>query len=205
MWRFAYTVVLYALVPFALARLWWLGRREPGYRRRVAERFGRYRDSAGSRLLWVHAVSVGEARASAELGRARGAAPPADEILVTSTTAAGREMLKEVHGESVRIAWLPYDTPGAVRRFLEHYRPRLGILVETEIWPNLMAGCREFGVPVLLANARMSEKSAEGYRRLSLLMRPALASIAAVGAQSAEDAGRLRALGARRVEVLGNL
>jgi 3-deoxy-D-manno-octulosonic-acid transferase len=205
MWRFAYTVVLYALVPFALARLWWLGRREPGYRRRVAERFGRYRDSAGSRLLWVHAVSVGEARASAELVRSLGAAHPDDEILVTCTTAAGREMLKEVHGESVRIAWLPYDTPGAVQRFLEHYRPRLGILVETEIWPNLMAGCREFGVPVLLANARMSEKSAEGYRRLSLLMRPALASIAAVGAQSAEDAGRLRALGARRVEVLGNL
>ena len=205
MWRLLYTIVLYALVPFALARLWWLGRREPGYRRRVAERFGRYRDRAAGRVLWVHAVSVGEARASAELVRALGAANPGDEILVTCTTAAGRETLKEVHGESVRIAWLPYDTPGAVQRFLEHYRPRLGILVETEIWPNLMASCREFGVPVLLANARMSEKSAEGYRRLSLLTRPALGSIAAVGAQSAEDAGRLSALGARRVEVLGNL
>ena len=205
MWRFAYTIALYALVPFALARLWWLGRREPGYRRRVAERFGRYRDGAGERLLWVHAVSVGEARASAELVRALGAANPKREILVTCTTAAGRETLKEVHGESVRIAWLPYDTPGAVRRFLEHYRPGLGILVETEIWPNLVAECREFGVPVLLANARMSEKSAEGYRRLSGLTRPALAALGAVGAQSAEDAERLRALGARRVEVLGNL
>jgi len=205
MWRLVYTIALYALVPVALARLWWLGRREPGYRRRIGERFGRYRDGAGKRLLWLHAVSVGEVRASAELVRALGAANQDDEILVTCTTAAGRETLKEVHGESVRIAWLPYDTPGAVRRFLEHYRPRLGVLVETEIWPNLVARCREFGVPVLLANARMSERSAEGYRRLGPVTRPALGALAAVGAQSTEDAGRLRALGARRVEVLGNL
>jgi len=153
----------------------------------------------------VHAVSVGEARASAELVRALATRFPGNGMLVTCTTAAGREALKEVHGESVRIAWLPYDTPGAVRRFLEHHRPRLGILVETEIWPNLLAGCAEFGVPVVLANARLSEKSAAGYRRFGGLMRPALESLAATGAQSAQDAERLRQLGARRVEVLGNL
>jgi 3-deoxy-D-manno-octulosonic-acid transferase len=205
MWRLLYTVALGVAMPFALARLWWRGRTEPGYRRRIGERFGHYRDSTSSNLLWVHAVSVGEARASAELVRALATRFPDYEVLITCTTASGREALKEVHGESVRIAWLPYDTPGAVRRFVEHYRPRLGILVETEIWPNLLAGCAEFGVPVLLANARMSEKSAEGYQRFGSLMRPALASLAAVGAQSEQDAGRLRQLGARRVEVLGNL
>ena len=205
MWRLAYSLALEALAPFALVRLWWLGRREPGYRRRIGERFGRYRDRAADKVIWVHAVSVGEARASAELVRALGAAHPGHELLVTCTTAAGREALKEVHGESVRVAWLPYDTPGAVRRFLEHYRPRLGVLIETEIWPNLIAACEAFGVPVVLANARMSEKSAEGYRRFEGLTRPALAALAAVGAQSAGDAERLRGVGARRVEILGNL
>ena len=205
MWRFLYTAALYALMPFALVRLWWRGASEPGYRRRIGERFGRYRDSVGRDLIWVHAVSVGEARASAVLVRELAAAHTGYEILVTCTTAAGRETLKEVHGESARVAWLPYDTPGAVQRFLEHYRPRLGVLVETEIWPNLLAGCREFGVPVILASARMSEKSADGYRRFGGLMGGALESLSAVGAQSAQDAERLRMLGARRVEVLGNL
>ena len=204
-WRLLYTVALAALIPFALARLWWRGGREPGYRRRIGERFGRYRDTTGASLLWIHAVSVGEARASAGLVRELAAAHPDFEILVTCTTAAGRETLKEVHGESVRVAWLPFDTPGGVRRFLEHYRPRLGILVETEIWPNLLAGCREYGVPVILASARMSAHSAAGYERWGGLMRGALASLACVGAQSEQDAERLRALGARRVEVLGNL
>jgi 3-deoxy-D-manno-octulosonic-acid transferase len=105
----------------------------------------------------------------------------------------------------VQVAWLPYDYPGAVRRFLEHFRPRLAILLETELWPNLLAACAEFGVPVLLANARMSEKSAAGYRRLGVLARPALGALALACAQSEEDAARLRALGARRIEVAGNL
>jgi 3-deoxy-D-manno-octulosonic-acid transferase len=105
----------------------------------------------------------------------------------------------------VHIAWLPYDLPGAIRRFLEHFRPRLGLLMETEIWPNLLAACRDYGVPVLLANARLSEKSATGYRRWRGLAQPAFASLALACAQSDADAARLRALGARRVEVTGNL
>ena len=205
MWRLLYTVAISLLAPLAVVRWWLRGAKEPFYRRRIGERFGHYRDPAGEKLIWVHAVSVGEARASAELVRALATRFPDYELLLTCTTAAGRETLKEVHGESVRVAWLPYDTPGAVRRFLEHYRPRLGVLIETEIWPNLLAGCRAFGVPVLLASARMSEQSAAGYERLGGLMRDALASLACVGAQSAPDAERLSALGARRVEVLGNL
>ncbi|MEK6245407.1 MAG: 3-deoxy-D-manno-octulosonic acid transferase [Pseudomonadota bacterium] len=206
MWRLLYTLAIRAAAPFILARLWWRGGREPFYRRRIGERFGHYRDGVPGRpVLWLHAVSVGEARASAALVRALAAANTGHELLLTCMTAAGRETLKELHGESVRIAWLPYDYPGAVRRFLEHFRPRLGVLVETEIWPNLLAACGTKGVPVLLANARMSVKSALGYQRWRALARPAFASLAAVCAQSEGDAQRLRALGARRVEVSGNL
>lgn len=204
MWRLLYSAWLYARLPAALARLWWRGRREPAYRRRIGERFARYREPAPSRpLVWIHAVSVGEARASA--GLVRGLTSQGLQVLATCTTAAGYEALKELHGERVRITWLPYDTPAAVRRFLEHFRPSLGVLVETEIWPNLVACCRAFGVPLLLANARMSEKSAAGYRRWSGLMGPALAAIDGVCAQSEADADRLRSLGARNVEVTGNL
>jgi len=206
MWRLLYTVALTAAFPFILARLWWRGRREASYRRHIGERFGYYRDRhSGRPFLWVHAVSVGEARASAALMRELAAAHPGHELLVTCMTAAGREALKELHGESVQIAWLPYDYPGSVRRFLEHYRPRLALLVETEIWPNLIAACEEFAVPMLLANARMSGKSALAYRRWRWLTRPAFAALAAACAQSDDDAARLRTLGVRRVEVAGNL
>ena len=206
MWRLFYSLLIRAAVPFILARLWWRGRREPFYRRRIGERFGYYRDHPSAQpLIWLHAVSVGEARASAELARALKAAHPGHEILLTCMTAAGREALRELHGESVRIAWLPYDYPAAARRFLEHFRPRLAVLMETEIWPNLIAACVEHGVPVLLANARMSEKSARSYRRWRGLTQPAIASLAAVCAQSEDDAARLRALGARNIALAGNM
>src|SRR5205823_3400943 len=151
------------------------------------------------------AVSVGEARGAAPRVRALAQALPDHRVLVTCTTAAGRETVKQVYGETVLAAYLPFDFPEPVQRFLEHFRPRLGVLMETEVWPNLLAGCAQNGVPVLLANARMSEKSARGYALWSALTRPAFAVLAAVCAQSAADAERLRALGARDVEVTGNL
>ena len=206
MWHALYTLGLRFAAPLVVLRLWWRGLREPGYRERIGERFGFYRDAAPVRpVLWLHAVSVGEARGSAALARALAAAHPGHDLLVTCMTAAGREVLDELHGESVRIAWLPYDYPGAVRRFLDHFEPRLAVLVETEIWPNLLAACAARGVPVLLANARMSERSARGYERWQGLMQPAFASIAVVCAQSEADAARLRSLGARRVVLSGNL
>lgn len=205
MQRALYTLLLRAALPFALARLWWRGRAEPLYRRRIRERFGACRDTPEKPVVWVHAVSVGEARAAAPLVRALMQELEGCEILVTCTTAAGRETLKALHGESVHVAWLPWDLPGAVRRFLEHWRPRLGVLMETEVWPNLVAACREFGVPLVLANARMSEKSAQAYARWDGLSRPAFSALDAVCAQSEGDAARLRALGAREVEVTGNL
>ncbi|MDH3318990.1 MAG: lipid IV(A) 3-deoxy-D-manno-octulosonic acid transferase [Betaproteobacteria bacterium] len=203
--RTLYTWLLYAALPWVLARLWWRGRREPGYREALAERFGFSTLEPKPKLLWLHAVSVGEARACAPLVRALQREYPDHELLVTCLTASGRETVKQVFGESVLLAYLPYDYPRAVRRFLEHFRPRLGVLVETEIWPNLVQACRQYGVPVVLANARMSHRSARGYRRLGWLSQPAFASLAAVCAQGAADARRLTRLGAREVTIAGNL
>ena len=203
--RALYTVALYGLLPFVLLRLWWRGRREPGYRRRIGERFGRYRFESERASVWVHAVSVGEARASAPLVRALQEVLPDHDVLMTCSTATGRETLKQMYGESVSIAWLPYDYPGSVRRFVEHFKPRLGLLMETEVWPNLLAACKALDVPVVLANARMSERSAHGYRKWSAITQPAFTSLAAVCAQSEADAARLAGLGGQSVSVCGNL
>lgn len=203
--RLLYTVGLRLALPLILLRLWWRGRREPGYREHIAERLGRYALPKHEKLIWMHAVSVGEARAAAPLVQRLQRALPDHALLMTCTTAAGRATLGQLYGESVQLSFLPYDFPGAVRRFLEYFRPRLAVIMETEVWPNLLAGCAANGLPVLLANARMSEKSARGYMRWSGLIRPAFASLAAVCAQSAADAERLRALGAARVEVSGSV
>ena len=205
MWRVLYTALLWVALPYILVRLWWRGRREPGYREAIAERFGASTLEVKPKLLWVHAVSVGEARACAPLVRALQREYPDHDVLVTCLTAAGRETVKQVFGESVLCAWLPYDYPGAVQRFLEHYRPRLGVLVETEVWPNLVHLCARNGVPLMLANARMSPKSARGYQLAGGLSRPAFAGLAAVCAQGEADASRIRQLGAASVTVAGNL
>jgi 3-deoxy-D-manno-octulosonic-acid transferase len=203
--RHLYTALLGLALPLILLRLWWRGRREPGYREHVAERLGRYEGRRNEKLIWVHAVSVGEARAAAPLVQGLQGELPDHGILLTCTTAAGRETLRQLYGDSVQVSFLPYDLPPAVRRFLEYFRPRLGVIMETEVWPNLIGACAANGVPVILANARMSEKSARGYARWSGLTRPAFASLAAVCAQSPADAERLLALGAARVQVSGNL
>jgi 3-deoxy-D-manno-octulosonic-acid transferase len=203
--RTLYTIALRLALPLILLRLWWRSRREPGYLEGVEERFGFYSGPRPEKVVWVHAVSVGEARAAAPLVRALKEALADHAVVMTGTTAAGRETIKQVYGESVIPTFLPYDYPESVRSFLERFRPTLGILMETEIWPNLLAACTTYGVPVVLANARMSEKSARGYRRWRSLMAPAIRNLAAVCAQSEADAARLRALGAPRVEVTGNL
>jgi 3-deoxy-D-manno-octulosonic-acid transferase len=203
--RALYTLLLRLVLPLVLVRLWWRGRAEPLYREAVGERLGHYEGDRPEKLIWIHAVSVGESRAAAPLVRALAGAFADHGILVTCTTAAGRETIKQLYGESVLLAYLPYDLPEAVQHFLEYYRPRLGILMETELWPNLLAQCARNGVPMLLANARLSMRSARAYRRWGALARPAIGALAGVCAQTAEDAARLRALGARNVEVTGNL
>ena len=203
--RALYTIALRLALPFILLRLWWRGRREPGYREHIQERFGIYSGERPDKALWIHAVSVGEARAAAPLVRELKRRLPDHAIVMTCTTAAGRETLKQVYGESVLAAFLPYDYPETVQGFLERFRPRLALLMETELWPNLLAQCERYGVPVVLANARMSEKSARAYRRWRALTAPGIRSLAGVCAQSEADAARLRALGAPRVAVTGNL
>ncbi|MGH8725040.1 MAG: 3-deoxy-D-manno-octulosonic acid transferase, partial [Burkholderiales bacterium] len=134
--RRLYTLALRLALPFILLRLWWRGRREPAYRENVQERFGIYLMEKPPKALWLHAVSVGEARAAAPLVRALSAALPDHSVLLTCTTATGREALKQVYGELALAAYLPYDYPESVQAFLEHFRPRLGVLMETELWPN---------------------------------------------------------------------
>jgi 3-deoxy-D-manno-octulosonic-acid transferase len=203
--RAGYSLFLWLLLPVIGLRLWLRSRREPGYGKGLGERFGRYQIKSGSPVIWLHAVSVGEVRASVPLVNALSAKYPGDMLLITCMTAAGREAIEQVFGPRVQSAFLPYDYPFAVRRFLDHFRPRLGVLIETEIWFNLLSECRRRSLPLLLANARMSMKSARGYGKLSALTRPAFESLASVCAQSEPDAHRIASLGAHRVSVSGNL
>ncbi|HMA31757.1 MAG TPA: lipid IV(A) 3-deoxy-D-manno-octulosonic acid transferase [Casimicrobiaceae bacterium] len=207
--RWLYTLLWWLALPFLPLRLHWRARREPGYRARIGERFGRYGGEPAhetrGRLVWIHAVSVGETRAIAPLVERLRACSPAPSILLTHMTATGRETGRALFGDTVTQAWLPYDIPFAVRRFLARFRPDAGLLVETELWPNLVAAARRANVPLYLVNARLSERSARGYARIGTLSRPLLAALAGVAAQSDADATRLRALGARDVAVTGNL
>ncbi len=204
-WRLGYRLLLWLLFPWVLMHLWWRGRRQPGYREHIPERFGWYQTRPGRPVIWLHAVSVGETRAAEPLVRALAARYPGHELLLTQMTPTGRETAQQLYGGAATIVYLPYDYPGAMARFLARFRPRLGILMETEIWFNLVECCARLGVPLLLANARLSEKSARGYELVAPLTRAALGGLAAVSAQTREDAERLERLGARGVEVTGNL
>ena len=205
MLRALYTVVLHLALPFLPLRLWLRGRREPGYRRDIGQRFGRYGASPGRPVIWVHAVSLGETRAAQPLVAALRARYPDHALLVTHMTATGRDAAASLYGDFATLAFLPYDFPWAVRRFVAHFRPVLGVLMETELWPNLVRECGVSGVPLLLANARLSEKSARGYARIGSLARGTFGGLAAVGAQTAADAARLARLDAPVVVVTGNL
>jgi 3-deoxy-D-manno-octulosonic-acid transferase len=205
MLRAGYSLLLWIAFPLIVVKLWLRGRREAGYRKGVGERFGRFSGTPGAPVIWLHAVSVGEVRASVPLVNALRADYPDHLVLVTCMTASGREAIDQAYGDSVLAAFLPYDYPFAVRRFLDRFRPRLGVLMETEIWFNLLAECQRRSLSVVLANARMSSRSAGGYRRILALARPAFGSLAAVCAQSEADANRIAALGAHNVSVCGNL
>jgi 3-deoxy-D-manno-octulosonic-acid transferase len=203
--RRLYTITLYLLLPWALLHLLLRARRQPGYLRHVAERFGYYTLVPEAPLIWVHAVSVGETRAAEPLVRVLQVRYPQHRILLTHMTPTGRETGETLYGGRVARCYLPYDYPGAVARFLDHFRPQFGIVMETEIWPNLIRAGRARSIPLYLVNARLSEKSYVGYRRFGGLVRESLAGFAAVAAQSEGDARRLTALGARDVHVTGNV
>jgi 3-deoxy-D-manno-octulosonic-acid transferase len=203
--RFFYTLLLYALAPLVLARLAWRARRQRGYLEHLAERFGRYAPAPAEPVIWVHAVSVGETRAAEPLIHALRERHPRHRILLTHMTPTGREAGRQLFGRDVIQCYLPYDYPGAVARFLDHFRPHAGIVMETEIWPNLIRACGARAIPVCLVNARLSEKSLAGYRRFAGFTRASLEGLSAIAAQTAQDAQRFAALGATRVHVTGSI
>ncbi|MCB1766801.1 MAG: lipid IV(A) 3-deoxy-D-manno-octulosonic acid transferase [Candidatus Competibacteraceae bacterium] len=202
--RLIYSGLLYLLLPLALLRLYWRGRHDPGHRQRWRERLGWVPPlSPGS--LWIHAVSVGEVRAALPLIRALLDRRPEQPLLVTTTTLTGSHQVKDTLGERVQHVYAPYDLPGVVRRFLRQAQPRQAIIMETELWPNLLRQCATAGIPVLIANARLSERSVRGYARIPRLTASMLQDITLIAAQGEADARRFRSLGAPRVEVTGNL
>ncbi len=191
--------------PALLARWWWRGWAEPGYRAAMRERLGVYAGKAEAGRLWLHAVSLGETLAAAPLVDALRTQQPGLRLLLTHTTATGRAAGAKLLREGDAQCWLPLDTPGACRRFFAHWRPRAGVLMETEVWPVLLAESQRAGVPVTLANARLSERSLKKGERFGGLLRAAAARLRRVIAQTETDAERLRRMGAAPVTVGGNL
>lgn len=201
----AYAGLLQLLTPFYLLRLWRRGTQEPLYRQALAERLGFFSSRTAPGRLWIHAVSLGETRAASALIAALREREPGLRILLTQSTATGREAAQALLRDGDALAWLPYDTPGAVRRFLRHWQPRLGVLMETEVWPTLQREAEAAGVKMVLANARLSEKSLRQGRRFAALLRPAAQRMTLALAQTEADAERIRMMGTARVEVAGNL
>lgn len=205
--RILYTFLWTLALPFVLIRLFWRGRLEPGYRQHIAERFGFY--SANSKpdqaVIWVHAVSVGETRAAEPLIRQLKKAYPEHRILLSHMTPTGRAtgaMLFQ--NNEVQQCFLPYDIPCLVQRLITHFEPVICMLMETEVWPNLIYTCQRQGIPITLVNARLSPKSYRKGASCPSLIRPASAAISCVAAQTEADANRIRQLGARNVVVTGN-
>ncbi len=202
-----YTLLLRLLLPLALARLYWRSLRAPAYRQRVAERLVREQPPAPPADVWVHAVSVGEVQAAAPIIRHLLGRDPPLRVLVTTTTPTGAARLLELFGDTLTHRYTPFDLPEMVGRFLYRVNPRLALVMETEIWPNTLAEAARRGIPVILANARLSERSARGYRRFQPLIGETLRRFNLIAAQGEADAARFLDLGADpgRVQVTGSI
>ena len=200
-----YTFLLYLLLPFTPLKLLWRARKQPEYLAHWQERYGFYRKVSGKPVIWLHCVSVGETRAAEPLINALLTQYPNHEILLTHTTPTGRATSEQLFGNKVVRVYLPYDLPFAVKRFLKHFKPAIGVLMETELWFNLINNCKQQKIPLLLVNARLSEKSAHGYGKLGKLVKQGLQNLTAIAAQTAQDAARLQGLGAVNVSIIGNI
>lgn len=204
--RYLYNVLIYLAAPVALLVQLWRGLRNPAYRERLGERFG-----LGAPLhtgsIWVHAVSVGEVQAAAPLVRALRQRYPAVPLVLTTVTPTGTARARQLFGSAVTLCYVPFDLPGSVRRFFERVQPRVALIMETELWPNLYAECGRRSVPLVLASARISPRSVRRYRRLVPLFRDALSHGIVIAAQSDADAERFRSIGASagRTHVIGNI
>lgn len=204
--RYFYTFLFYLILPLVMLRLLWRSIRQPAYQKRIAERFGFY-PKQWQKTIWVHAVSVGEVIAAVPLIKFIQKEYPALPIIVTTMTPTGAERVRANLADEVTHLYLPYDLPGAVKRFLNATHPVLGIMMETELWPNLLAACRKQQVPICLMNARLSASSAARYQKVSMLLKPMLQGITCIAANETADAERFIKLGAvaEKVIVTGNI
>ncbi len=201
-----YTFFAYAILPFVLIRLIYRGTKQTEYLKNISERLGYYQKEKNYKaVFWLHAVSVGETYAAEPLIKEILKRHPKKDILITTTTPTGRRTAKKIFPEKVIVTYLPYDIPFAINRFLRNFNPGVGILMETEIWPNLIKLCKKNKIPLHLINARLSKKSARGYAKLSIIFRNTIKSLDIIAAQSRNDAKRLQFFRKKPVVVTGNL
>ncbi len=204
--KFVYSILLYLALPFVPLKLLWRGIKQPEYLKHWGERFGFYKLALNNKdIIWLHCVSVGETRAAEPLLNALKSTYPNHQILITHGTPTGRETSEKLFGNDVWRVYLPYDLPFAINGFLKHFTPKIGLIMETELWFNLISTCKQRDLPLLLLNARLSEKSAHGYRKLGDLAIKGMQSLSAIAAQTKEDAARFQTLGAQHLKVTGNL
>lgn len=205
--RSFYSCLFYLLIPFILVRLIWRSISAPAYRYRWGERFALYKKSFPQNVIWFHAVSVGEVEALFPLVKKIQREYPNATLLITTTTPTGSARVKAIMRDSVEHVYLPYDIPCGINRFMRCFKPRMAVIMETEIWPNLFAYCGKNEIPLYIINARLSEKSARGYQKIPGLISPALACVKSIAAQTQDDACRFAAIGAKTetVRTLGNI
>ena len=205
--RLLYTLFLYLLFPLVILRLLWKSRKNPAYRQRISERLGFVKIPDGHEIIWLHAVSVGETIAAKPLIEALLEQYPEHRILVTTTTPTGSDQVRSLFAERVSHLYFPYDLPDVVSRFLVQVQPKILIVIETEIWPNLYAACRKNQVPLMVVNARLSTKSTQAYSRIRGLVAETLSNVSTIAVRSKADADRFQKLGAStdQIEVVGNI
>lgn len=207
--RFLYTLLLFIALPLVPLKLLWRSIKQPVYLQHWAERFGFYTTKINKPqnkpIVWLHCVSVGETRAAAPLINALQTQYPQYQILITHGTPTGRSAGEDIFGNLLERVYLPYDVPFAVDNFLKHFKPKIGLIMETELWFNLIAACKKCNVPLLLLNARLSEKSLNGYAKLGKLAQQGIHNLSAIAAQTADDATRFANLGAKNISIAGNL
>ena len=206
--RFVYTLIFYLCLPLVGLRLLYRAWRAPAYARRWSERFGFINPPVSlKKSIWVHTVSVGESIAAAPLVKRLISLYPEHTIVVTTMTPTGSQQVKKLYGDAVYHVYAPYDLPDAISRFLSRIKPDLAVFMETEIWPNTIAACHKRNIPTLLTNARLSERSARGYKRIGKLTRGMLQQLSFIAAQSEDDARRFVDLGfpKARLQVTGTL
>jgi 3-deoxy-D-manno-octulosonic-acid transferase len=205
--RYLYTLLFYLAVPFLLLRLLWRARKNPGYAKRIGERLGCYSQPIKKNAIWIHAVSMGETIAATPLIKKLQQRYPNIPIVITNTTLTGAERTQLTFGDSVTQLYFPYDVPDVLQRFLTAVAPRCLIVIETELWPNLFHLCAQKNIPVFIANARLSQQSAEGYQRFAALTRPMLQCVTSMAVQTQAEADRFIQLGldATRMQVTGSI